>query len=386
MASPSSDAFRRARTTTAGLLAVVVLAACGAGPDETPAPTPPATGTAATREPTAAPTASPSTAAPREPEVVATGLDVPWGLAFLPDGSALVTERRTARVLHLVPGEEPRELATVAGVDADDESGLLGIAVSPGFAGNGRVFVYLTTATDNRVLRMVLEGEELRPDVVVLEGIPRETYHSGGRIEFGPDGHLYVATGDAAQPSTSQDPDSLGGKILRVDEDGAPAPGNPQEGSPVWSLGHRNVQGLGWDADGRMFASEFGQDTWDELNAVEPGANYGWPQVEGDGGDARFTDPLVTWRPADASPSGLAVTDDAVWVAALRGESLWRVPLDGGEPTRLLEGEYGRLRTVAVAPDGRLWILTSNTFRGNPGPADDQVLAVDEAWLTGRPR
>ena len=365
------------------MLAVVVLAACAAGPDETPAPTPPPAATATTREPTAPVTESPTTAAPREPEVIATGLDVPWGLAFLPDGSALVTERRTARVLHLVPGQEPRELATVPGVAADNESGLLGIAVSPGFADDGRVFVYLTTAVDNRVLRMVLEDGELRPDVVVLEGIPRETYHSGGRIAFGPDGYLYVATGDAARPSTSQDPESLGGKILRVDEDGAPAPGNPQEDSPVWSLGHRNVQGLGWDADGRMFASEFGQDTWDELNAVEPGGNYGWPEVEGAGGDERFTDPLVTWRPADASPSGLAVSDDAVYVAALRGQSLWRVPLGGGEPARLLEREYGRLRTVAVAPDGRLWLVTSNTFRGEPGPADDQVIAVDEAWLTG---
>lgn len=374
---------RTARTTTAGLLAVVVLAACGGGENKEQAtalpPDPTTTAPTTTTEPT---TTEP---APQEPEVLATGLDVPWGLAFLPDGTALVTERDTARVLELVAGQEPRELATVPGVAAENETGLLGIAVSPDFAANGHVFVYLTTGTDNRVLRMVHDGEQLAPDVVVLEGIPRETYHSGGRLEFGPDGFLYVATGDAAVPSTSQDPGSLGGKTLRVDEDGEPAPGNPDPGSPVWSLGHRNVQGLGWDAEGRMYASEFGQDTWDELNAIEPGANYGWPEVEGTAGAADYVDPLVTWRPADASPSGLAVTEDAVYVAALRGESLWRVPLEAdgaaGEPQRLLEGEYGRLRTVTVAPDGRLWLLTSNTFRGEPGPEDDRVVAVDEEWL-----
>ncbi len=374
------------RATTAGLLAVVALAACGSGgevKDQATAPSPSPTTTETDPEPT-------TTTAPavQEPEVLATGLDVPWGVAFLPDGTALVTERDTARVLELVPGEEPRELATVPGVAAENETGLLGVAVSPDFMDNGRVFVYVTTETDNRVLRMVHDGERLVPDVVVLQGIPRETYHSGGRIEFGPDGHLYVATGDAAVPSTSQDPGSLGGKILRVDEDGEPAPGNPDPGSPVWSLGHRNVQGLGWDAEGRMFASEFGQDTWDELNLVEVGANYGWPDVEGAADTAGYVDPLVTWRPADASPSGLAVTEDAVYVAALRGESLWRVPLqpDGGtgEPQRLLEGEYGRLRTVTVAPDGRLWLVTSNTFRGEPGPDDDRVVAVDDEWLASQ--
>ncbi len=375
-----------ARTTTAVQAAVVVLAACGGGDGatETPSPTPERTTTVTEPPTSAAPTAT-AEPVPQEPELLAAGLDVPWGVAFLPDGSALVTERESARVLHLVPGEEPRELATVPGVAADNESGLLGIAVSPDYADNGRVFVYLTSDVDNRVLRMVHDGEALRPDVVVLEGIPRETYHSGGRIHFGPDGYLYVATGDAAVPSISQDRSSLGGKILRVDEDGAPAPGNPEEGSPVWSLGHRNVQGMAWDAEGRMFASEFGQDTWDELNLIEPGGNYGWPEVEGGAGVEGYVDPLHQWRPADASPSGIAVTEDAVYVAALRGESLWRVPLEAagatGEPQRLLEGEYGRLRTVAVAPDGRLWLVTSNTFRGEPAEGDDRVLAVGEDWL-----
>lgn len=371
------------RTTTAAL-AVVVLAACGGGDtaEQADPTTTPGQDTVSVEPVT--PTgdgAEPTSDVPQEPEELATGLDVPWGVAFLPDGSALVTERDTARVLQLLPGEEPRELATVPGVAAQNETGLLGIAVSPDYETNGHVFVYLTSTTDNRVLRMVHDGEELRPDVVVLEGIPRETYHSGGRIAFGPDGHLYVATGDAAVPSTSQDPESLAGKILRIDEDGEPVTENPTEGSPVWSLGHRNVQGLGWDSEGQMFASEFGQDTWDELNVIEAGGNYGWPEVEGRADAEGFVDPVHQWSPADASPSGIAVTDAAVYVAALRGESLWRVPLDGDDPQRLLDGEYGRLRTVAVAPDGRLWIVTSNTFRGAPAEGDDRIVAVGEQWL-----
>lgn len=340
-------------------------------PEETSAPTTPAPTDA---EPTTEPAAA-------EPEVLAEGLAVPWAVDFLPDGTALVTERDTARVLSLGPGEEATELATVPDVDAVNEAGLLGLAVSPDFADNAHVFVYLTTTEDNRVLRMVHDGEQLSPDAVVLDSIPRETYHSGGRIAFGPDGYLYVATGDAAEPSIAQDPDSLGGKILRIDEDGQPAPGNPTQGSPVWSSGHRNVQGLDWDEQGTMFASEFGADTWDELNRIEPGANYGWPQVEGPGGGPEFTDPLHAWRPAEASPSGIAVTQDAIYVATLRGQSLWRVPLaDGqvGDPERLLEGSLGRLRDVAVAPDGRLWLLTSNVFRGDPAPEDDRVIAITE--------
>jgi len=386
-------AARHRRRTAQLLTAAVLLGACAAG-DETSTTVPSPTTSPHTAEPTPSPEAPTTPAAtpaptpvPAEPEVLAEGLAVPWAVDFLPDGTALVTERNTARVLALDPGEEPVELVTVPGVDAVNEAGLLGLAVSPDFAENGFVFVYFTTPEDNRVMRMVHDGEELRPDVVVLDGIPRETHHSGGRIAFGPDGYLYVATGDAAEPSISQDPGSLGGKILRVDEDGEPAPGNPTEGSAVWSLGHRNVQGLDWDEHGTMFASEFGQDSWDELNRIEPGANYGWPQVEGPGGGEQFTDPLHTWRPAEASPSGIAVTQDAIYVAALRGQSLWRVPLDDGEvgePERLLDGVYGRLRDVAVAPDGRLWLLTSNVFRGEPAPEDDRVVAITEQCARDR--
>ena len=215
---------------------------------------------------------------------------------------------------------------------------------------------------------------------MVFDGITEATFHNGGRIAFGPDGMLYVGTGDAGETASSQDPDDPNGKILRLTPDGDPAPGNPTSGSPVYSLGHRNVQGLAWDAQDRLWATEFGQNRLDEVNLIQPGRNYGWPEVEGRGGTAggRFTNPAVTWSPAQASPSGAAILGDTLYVAALRGERLWTIPLrDGtaGRPRAELVGRYGRLRTVAVAPDGALWLTTSNAGDGSSTPGgDDRVL------------
>jgi glucose/arabinose dehydrogenase len=211
----------------------------------------------------------------------------------------------------------------------------------------------------------------------VLTGIPKAGNHDGGRIAFGPDGLLYVGTGDAGRREAAQDRSSLGGKILRLTPDGAPAPGNPFPGSPVYSLGHRNVQGLTWDGQGRLWAAEFGQDTWDELNRITPGANYGWPVVEGRAGREGYTDPVAQWKPAEASPSGIAHADGAIWLAALRGSRLWRVPVDGGSPSSYLDGAHGRLRTVLAEPDGTLLLTTSNTDgRGEVRPGDDHVYRV----------
>jgi glucose/arabinose dehydrogenase len=235
------------------------------------------------------------------------------------------------------------------------------------------------------VERLRLDGDRLVPQGVVLDGIPRARNHDGGRLAFGPDGFLYVATGDAAVPARAQDPGSLAGKILRITADGEPAPGNPDPGSPVWSLGHRNVQGLAWTPDGRLFASELGQSTWDELNLIEPGGNYGWPLVEGVGRDPRFVDPVVVWPTDAASPSGIGVLAGALYVAALRGESLWRVPLKAGgvgEPERLLHGTFGRLRAAEPDPDGNLWLLTTNTTRGRVRPGDDRVVVVHPEALS----
>lgn len=317
---------------------------------------------------------------------IATDLDVPWDLAFLPEGTALVTLRDQARVVRVDADGSVASVTAdgqdgqVAGVAPDGEGGLLGITTD---ATAEHVFVYLTGADDNRVVRYAWDpgADSLTEPTDILTGIPKSGTHNGGRIDLGPDGLLYVATGDAQDRSSPPDPSSLAGKILRVTTVGEPAPGNPDPGSPVWTSGHRNVQGLGWSADGTMWASEFGQDRIDELNVIQPGADYGWPEVEGVGDVAGLTDPVVTWGTAEASPSGIAVADDAVYVAGLRGQRLWRVPITaggrvGGEPEAYLQDELGRLRHVEVAPDGSLWVLTSNTFRGDPRADDDRIVRV----------
>jgi glucose/arabinose dehydrogenase len=304
---------------------------------------------------------------------------VPWGVGFLPDGSALVTERDSGRVLQVSAGKV-REVGRIDETRAEGESGLLGLAVSPSYAENGRVFVYTSTDHDNRVLRMRFANGRLGRPTPILTGIPHGFVHDGGRLTFGPDGSLYVSTGETGDGPLAQDEHSLAGKILRITQDGDPAPGNPDPSSPVWTLGHRNVQGLAFDDGGRLWASEFGQDTWDELNLIEKGRNYGWPEVEGKGDVPRFRNPQVVWRTSEASPSGLAFLDGRLWLASLRGERLWRIDVDGrraSHPADFFVGTYGRMRPVAVAPDGNLWVTTSNRDgRGRPAAVDDRILLV----------
>jgi glucose/arabinose dehydrogenase len=343
--------------------------------------------TATPPSPTASPSPDPSPARTPaaaglppagEAEVLVTGLEAPWGLAFLPDGDALVTERDRARILRVPAlGGTPSVLTTVADAEPSGEGGLLGVAVSPDVARDRTVYAYVTTADDNRVVRLSLdEPTRVEP---VLTGIPKGQVHNGGRLAFGPDGLLYVGTGDTGDTALAQDPGSLGGKVLRMTPDGRPAPG---ASSLVFSRGHRNVQGLAFDAAGRAYAVEFGQNRFDEVNQVVDGGNGGWPEVEGAGdGGGRFLAPITTWTTEEASPSGAAVAGGSLYVAALRGERLWRVPLDGrggaGEPEALLTGEFGRLRAVAPAPDGSLWVLTSNRDgRGAPAESDDRVLRI----------
>ncbi|MFH8241540.1 PQQ-dependent sugar dehydrogenase [Streptomyces sp. NPDC018321] len=345
---------------------------------------------------TAAQSPPPGSAAERTPpakgsvevvRTVATGLNSPWGLAPLPGGGLLVSSRDEATITRVDEKTgEKTELGEVPGVAAAGEGGLLGIALSPDYASDHMVYAYFTSASDNRIVRMRYDekkpsGEQLGEPDTVFRGIPKGVVHNGGRIAFGPDKMLYAGTGESGDEGLSQDKESLGGKILRMTPDGEPAPGNPFPDSVVYSYGHRNVQGLAWDDEQRLFAAEFGQDTWDELNAIKPGDNYGWPEAEGKGGGSGFHDPLAQWSTDEASPSGIAFAEGSVWMAGLRGERLWRVPLKGteaaAEPQAFLEGEYGRLRTVVAAGGDRLWLVTSNTDgRGDPKEDDDRILEL----------
>ncbi|MGA5139081.1 PQQ-dependent sugar dehydrogenase [Streptomyces azureus] len=318
---------------------------------------------------------------------VAEGLDSPWGLAPLPGGGLLVSSRDDGTIVRVDEKTGKKtELGEVPGVSAAGEGGLLGIALSPDYASDHMVYAYFTSASDNRIVRMLYDekkpsGEQLGAPDTVFRGIPKGFVHNGGRIEFGPDKMLYVGTGESGDTGLSQNRDSVGGKILRLTPEGEPAPGNPFPDSPVYSFGHRNVQGLAWDGKQRLFASEFGQDTWDELNAIKPGDNYGWPEAEGRSDDSGFHNPIDQWTTAEASPSGIAYAEGSIWMAGLRGKRLWRIPLNGteasAEPQAFLEGEYGRLRTVVPAGGDRLWLVTSNTDgRGNPEDGDDRILEL----------
>jgi glucose/arabinose dehydrogenase len=318
--------------------------------------------------------------------ILATDLEVPWSFAFLPGGYALVTERDSGRLLRVSPSGEVQEIQTLP-EGGSGEGGLLGVAVSPDYEDDRYIYAYYTTGVDNRVVRFRM-GETPEP---ILTGIPSNTFHDGGRIKFGPDGMLYVSTGDAGDSENSQDRSSLGGKILRIEPDGSIPPDNPFPGNPVYSYGHRNVEGLAWDSEGRLYASEFGASAWDEVNRIEAGENYGWPEVEGRGGvDQGYVDPITVWPTSEASPSGAEILVEGaipqwegdLFVAALRGERLWRLELnDSGEVVdreKLLNGEVGRVRDVIQAPDGSLWVSTSNydSF-GNPlSEQDDRILRL----------
>ena len=318
--------------------------------------------------------------------IIASELEVPWGVDFLPDGSALVTERESARIIHLTPAEDAEEtrgewnqeeVQVIEDAEPKGEGGLLGIAVSPEYEEDETVFIYYTTAEDNRIAALTL-GEDPDP---ILTGIPKASNHNGGQLRFGPDGMLYATTGDAGVPENAQDEGSLAGKILRMTPEGDAPDDNPFGDSVVYSIGHRNSQGLTWDATGQLYATEFGDDTADELNRIEAGGNYGWPIVEGTGGGDDHVDPILTWEPSEASCAGASFIDNILVMTCLRGERIWSVEFTEtgtvvGEPTASLVGELGRLRAVTATPDGSMWISTSNREKGQDRDGDDMVIHI----------
>lgn len=341
--------------------------------------------------PSASPSLPPAKGSVRVVSTLTEGLDSPWGLAALPGGDLLVSSRDKGTITR-IDGKTGRKtlLGAVPGVSPAGEGGLLGIAVSPTYGTDHLVYAYFTTESDNRIARMqydengTVPGRLLGAPDTILRGIPKGSIHNGGRIAFGPDHMLYAGTGETGDDGLAQDKKSLAGKILRMTPDGQPLHGNPAADSVVYSYGHRNVQGLAWDGQQQLWASEFGQDTWDELNRIVPGGNYGWPEAEGRAGKKGFIDPVAQWKTSEASPSGIAFAKGSIWMAGLRGERLWRIPLSGeagkeplAAPQSFLEGKYGRLRTVLAAGGDKLWLVTSNTdTRGTPKPGDDRILVL----------
>lgn len=362
----------RRRLASIVVVSAVFMASCGDTGDSGPATRP---------DPTAPPPTG-DVSMPVEPVVIIDDLEVPWGLAFLPGGEVAVTERDGRLSLLSGDGSTERVTVDVPGVDAQGEGGLLGITPSPSYGSDRWLYAYLTTSSDNRVMRFRVgpDRQSVVDMEVIVEGIDSARVHNGGRIAFGPDGMLYVATGDAGDRQASQDTTDLNGKILRMTPEGDPAPGNPTPDSLVYSYGHRNVQGLAWDSRDRLFATEFGQDAFDEVNIIQAGGNYGWPIVEGNGDTqgGRFINPVVTWATDEASPSGIAFVGEpggsALYVAALRGERLWRIPFDDdgevGAPQSTVAADHGRHRTVALAPDDSLWVMTSNADGRGDGTPD----------------
>ncbi|HWU46037.1 MAG TPA: PQQ-dependent sugar dehydrogenase [Humibacter sp.] len=374
-------------TVAVALLAIGALTGCTAPAEPPGTPTPFSSGSPAPITPQL-----PSPTAPLDAPVrptgpltsITTGLNTPWSVVLLGSGSALISERDSGRIVELLPGgSRTRTVGTVPGAVHEGEGGLLGLAVRnptvPKY-----LYAYLTTAHDNRVVRMPLSGApgsyRLGAPRSILTGIPKGSFHDGGKLAFGPDGMLYVTTGDATEGDNAQNLKSLGGKILRVTPTGGIPADNPFPGSPVWSYGHRNPQGIAWDSHGTMWASEFGQDTWDELNIIRPGKDYGWPIVEGIAHDKRFVDPVYQWHTDQASPSGIAIVHDTIFMAALRGERLWVIdPPRGSAPLRVTSfaTRLGRLRTVLAHGANQLWIVTNNTDgRGSPQEGDDRIVQV----------
>ncbi|KOV66885.1 oxidoreductase [Streptomyces sp. NRRL WC-3618] len=315
---------------------------------------------------------------------VSSGWTIPWGTYWMPDGqTALITERDDFRVWKVTKDGTKTQVGTVPNaVTTNGEGGLLGVAVDPKWETNHYVYFMHTASEDNRVVRMTYNGSSLTGYTVLLQGIKKNRYHNGGRLVFGPDGYLYVSTGEAQTPDLAQDKNSLNGKILRMTTDGKAAPGNPFN-NYAYSYGHRNPQGLAFDRNGRLWEAEFGNSSKDELNLIKPGANYGWPTCEGTCDVSGMTNPKKTWSVSEASPSGIAIARNVIYMASLRGERLWRIPITGdtenvGTATAYYVGTYGRLRTVTKVPGAdQLWLSTTNSDN-NGGEADgsDKIFRV----------
>ncbi len=321
----------------------------------------------------------------KEIEIIAENLQIPWEVAFLPEGDLLVTER--PGILKRI-GKEGR-IYTIEGVEHIGEGGLLGLTLHPRFAENRWIYLYLTTTSRdgliNRIERYRLGGDQLSEKTIIINNIPGAANHDGGRIAFGPDGYLYITTGDAGNPNLAQDTNSLAGKILRLKDDGSIPSDNPF-GNATYSYGHRNSQGLAWDDKGQLWATEHGRSGvlsgFDELNFIEKGRNYGWPVIQGDETKTGMKIPVVQSGPDEIwAPAGAAFWNGSVFFGGLRGEALYEAKIVGELKVSLIahfRQEFGRIRTVVLGPDGFLYLTTSNTDgRGVPKANDDKIIRIN---------
>lgn len=324
-------------------------------------------------------------------QVIVENLDIPWEIIFLPDGDMLITER-SGNLIKI--GSEKKVIKKIDGVRHMGEGGLLGLALHPDFSDNGLLYLYFTTQSGeitNRVERYKLQNDELSEGKIILEGIKGSVNHDGGRIAFGPDGYLYITTGDAQEPDLAQDKNSLNGKILRISDEGEIPPDNPF-GNAVYSLGHRNPQGLAWDDNKTLWETEHGpsgsQTGYDEINIIRKGENYGWPEVFGDDNKAGFTPPVIQSGSKDTwAPAGLTYLNGSLFFSGLRGESFYEAKINNNntlELTTHFSMQFGRLRAAVLGPDGFLYISTSNKDgRGRLKDGDDKIIKINPNFLRG---
>ncbi len=323
-------------------------------------------------------------------EIIAENLEIPWEIAFLPDNTMLVTER-SGKLLKV--GTPTKAIKEIEGVKHIGEGGLLGIAIDPNFASNNFIYLYSTTQENNQIMNRVerykLANDTLSDKTTIFSGIKGSKYHDGGKIAFGPDGYLYIATGDAENTALSQDKNSLNGKILRIKSDGSIPDDNPF-GNAVYSMGHRNPQGLTWDKNGNLWQTEHGpsgtQTGYDELNIISRGENYGWPIIKGAQTQSGYITPVLQSGSEDTwAPAGVAYANDSLFFGGLRGETLYEVKINDFSKLELkshFSQQFGRIRAVVLGPDGYLYISTSNTDgRGKPKENDDKIIKINPSAL-----
>lgn len=305
-------------------------------------------------------------------EVIAQNLEVPWALAFLPDGKILVTER-VGRV-KLVAGDTVSLVSEIMGVFQNGESGLHGIAIDPDYPNMPYVYLYYTYSGNgnnslNKVSRFTFNGQSLKDERTIVDKIPGAIFHDGGRIKFGPDGYLYITTGDAQNPSLAQGKNSLAGKILRVKDEGK---------VEIYSYGHRNPQGITWDNIGNLWETEHGQTATDEVNLIQPGRNYGWPIIKGDQSQEDMASPKLQSGSTTWAPAGIAFYKGSLFFGGLKSETLFEVKVGTYTLKEYFKGQLGRIREVVLGPDNMLYITTSNRDgRGLPKSDDDKIIRIN---------